>query len=476
MSTQGASTSSPSSSSTPRWKYDGFLSFTGEDTRKGFTDYLYDALKNEDILIFRDVVKLEENIESKTEPLLPQDMKEGIVEADIESKMEPLLPTDVRSIMEEANIESKTEPLLSSAVEKEDMSWRINLEEFPELPERRDAEHGSIILRFLRTPRKQRKVNDYYKKQKRLLEGFTEMETIIERGCPPGNLTEDEMKQLAKSVRMAIYVTNIANIVLFAAKVFASIESKSLAVIASILAPLFDLLSGFILWFTSHAMQNPNQHRYPIGKKRMQPVGIIIFGSFGLQVLFQAAQQFITKSVPEKDPQKEKWIIGIMTSVTLVKFMLVVYCRRIQDKIVRTYAEQHFSDVKTNLISLAAVVLASRYYWWIDPTGAIIILLYTMNTWEKTFFENLYALIGRTAPPEFLAKLNFLLLNHHEDIKQLKSVKAFKSSSDQYSVEVDIVLPEHMVLSKAHDIGKTLEERLKQLLPEVERASVHLSC
>ena len=80
------------------------------------------------------------------------------------------------------------------------------------------------------------------------------------------------MKQLAKSVRMAIYVTNTANIVLFAAKIFASIESKSLAVIASILAPLFDLLWGFILWFTSHAMQNPNRHRYPIGKKRMQPV------------------------------------------------------------------------------------------------------------------------------------------------------------------------------------------------------------
>ena len=72
---------------------------------------------------------VEEDFESKTEPLLPQDMKEGIVEADIESKMEPLLPTDVRSIMVEANIESKTEPLLSSAVEKEDMSWRINLEE-----------------------------------------------------------------------------------------------------------------------------------------------------------------------------------------------------------------------------------------------------------------------------------------------------------------------------------------------------------
>ena len=86
--------------------------------------------------------------------------------------------------------------------------------------------------------------------------------------------------------------------------------------------------------------------------------------------------------MPEKDPQKEKWIIGIMTSVTLVKFMLVVYCQRFKDKIVRAYAEHHFSDVKTNLISLA-VVLASRYYWWIDPTGAIIV---SSNATDFFFF------------------------------------------------------------------------------------------
>nr|POE80278.1 isoform 2 of tmv resistance protein n [Quercus suber] len=59
MSTQGASTSSPSSSSTPRRTYDVFLSFRGEDTRKCFTDHLYNALENKGILTFRDDEKLE---------------------------------------------------------------------------------------------------------------------------------------------------------------------------------------------------------------------------------------------------------------------------------------------------------------------------------------------------------------------------------------------------------------------------------
>ena len=56
MRPQGLSTSS---SSTPWWKYDVFLNFRGEDTRRSFTDHLYDALKRKGVLTFRDDEKLE---------------------------------------------------------------------------------------------------------------------------------------------------------------------------------------------------------------------------------------------------------------------------------------------------------------------------------------------------------------------------------------------------------------------------------
>ncbi|GMI79716.1 hypothetical protein like AT5G36930 [Hibiscus trionum] len=47
------------SSSISRKKYDVFLSFRGEDTRKNFTDHLYDALKRSGIVTFMDDPKLE---------------------------------------------------------------------------------------------------------------------------------------------------------------------------------------------------------------------------------------------------------------------------------------------------------------------------------------------------------------------------------------------------------------------------------
>lgn len=76
---------------------------------------------------------------------------------------------------------------------------------------------------------------------------------------------------------------------------------------------------------------------------------------------------------PERDKTKEIWMIGIMVSVTVAKFVLMVYCRRFKNEIVRAYAQDHLFDVITNSIGLAAAVLAIKFYWWLDPTGAIIV-------------------------------------------------------------------------------------------------------
>ncbi|CAD5186401.1 unnamed protein product [Musa acuminata subsp. malaccensis] len=353
-------------------------------------------------------------------------------------------------------------------------NWRLNMTGFslPELPD-----NPPLVSRFLgRGQGKQNKITKYYERQGKLLEGFNEMESITESGCLAGAPTEDEMKKLAKSERFAINISNIVNLLLFTSKVLASMESRSMAVIASTLDSLLDLLSGFILWFTSYAMKKPNQYRYPIGKNRMQPVGIIVFasvmGTLGLQVLLESGRQLISKEHPTFDRQKMIWMVGSMASVTIVKFILMLYCRSFNNQIVRAYAQDHFFDVMTNSIGLASSLLAVKFYWWMDPVGAILIALYTIGTWAKTVVENVGSLIGKTAPSEYLTKLTYLIWNHDEHIRHIDTVRAYTFGS-HYFVEVDIVLPANMPLSQAHDIGETLQEKLEQL-PEVERAFVHV--
>ncbi|TYI42153.1 hypothetical protein ES332_A01G077700v1 [Gossypium tomentosum] len=66
-SSSSASSSLESSSSVSRGKYDVFLSFRGEDTRRNFTDHLYAAFKRRGIITFWDDEKLETG-----EPIAPE--------------------------------------------------------------------------------------------------------------------------------------------------------------------------------------------------------------------------------------------------------------------------------------------------------------------------------------------------------------------------------------------------------------------
>uniref|UniRef100_A0A2P2MI30 Uncharacterized protein MANES_10G037600 n=1 Tax=Rhizophora mucronata TaxID=61149 RepID=A0A2P2MI30_RHIMU len=319
-------------------------------------------------------------------------------------------------------------------------------------------------------------IAEYYQQQEEMLEGFNEMDELAERGYIHG-MSKEERDNLARSESLAIRVSNVANMVLFAAKVYASVRSGSLAIIASTLDSLLDLLSGFILWFTAFSMQTPNPYQYPIGKKRMQPLGILVFASvmatLGLQIILESVQTLLSDE-NEFDLTKEQecWLVGIMLSATIIKLMLMIYCRMFKNEIIRAYAQDHLFDVVTNAIGLIAAVLANYIEGWIDPVGAIILALYTIRTWSMTVLENVNSLVGKSATPDYLQKITYLCWNHHKAIRQIDTVRAYTFGS-HYFVEVDIVLPASMTLQEAHDIGETLQEKLERL-PDIERAFVHL--
>jgi divalent metal cation (Fe/Co/Zn/Cd) transporter len=78
-------------------------------------------------------------------------------------------------------------------------------------------------------------------------------------------------------------------------------------------------------------------------------------------------------------------MVGSMASVTVVKFVLMIYCRSFKNEIVRAYAQDHFFDVITNSIGLVSALLAARYHWWMDPVGAILVILYHFKLLSVNF-------------------------------------------------------------------------------------------
>lgn len=312
---------------------------------------------------------------------------------------------------------------------------------------------------------------EYYEKQMDTLKSFEDVDILMGND----NDNEDDDEEQAQHEK-AMKISNYANIVLLAFKIYATIKTGSLAIAASTLDSLLDLMAGGILWFTHLSMKKINIYKYPIGKLRVQPVGIVVFAAImatlGLQILIQAVEQLIQHKPTEKMSSNQLlWLYAIMLSATAVKLALWLYCKSSRNEIVRAYAKDHYFDVVTNVVGLIAAVLGNKFYWWIDPAGAILLAVYTIINWSGTVVENAVSLVGQSAPPEFLQKLTYLVIRHPL-VQRVEMIRAY-TFGVLYFVEVDIVLPEELPLKEAHVIGETLQNKIEKLT-EVERAFVHL--
>ncbi|KAG5517667.1 hypothetical protein RHGRI_038155 [Rhododendron griersonianum] len=310
---------------------------------------------------------------------------------------------------------------------------------------------------------------EYYEKQIATLKSFEEVDSVLQSDEIEEDLEEAQQERAMK-------ISNYANVVLLAFKIYATIKSGSIAIAASTLDSLLDLMAGGILWFTHLSMKNINIYKYPIGKLRVQPVGIIIFAAImatlGFQILVQAVEQLVEDEGSENLTTDQLiWLCTIMLTATVVKLALWLYCRSSGSDIVRAYAKDHYFDVITNIVGLVAAILGDMVFWWIDPAGAIVLAFYTIANWSGTVFENAVSLVGQSAPPEVLQKLTYLVTRHPQ-VKRIDTVRAY-TFGVLYFVEVDIELPEELPLKEAHTIGETLQIKLEKL-PEVERAFVHL--
>ncbi|GKV45941.1 hypothetical protein SLEP1_g52967 [Rubroshorea leprosula] len=315
---------------------------------------------------------------------------------------------------------------------------------------------------------------EYYEKQFATLKSFEEVDALNASSGDVVDENEQDEEQIQQE--RAMKISNYANIILLILKIYATIRSGSIAIAASTLDSLLDLMAGGILWFTHLSMKNVNIYKYPIGKLRVQPVGIIVFAAvmatLGFQVLIQALEQLIKNEPSEKMSSNQlKWLYAIMITATVVKLALWLYCRTSSNTIVRAYAKDHYFDVVTNVVGLVAAVLGDEFYWWIDPAGAIVLALYTIINWSATVMENAISLVGQSAPPDFLQKVTYLVLRHPL-VKRVDTVRAY-TFGVLYFVEVDIELPEELPLKEAHTIGEALQIKIEKI-PEVERAFVHL--
>ncbi|KAK6456426.1 cation efflux family-domain-containing protein [Scheffersomyces xylosifermentans] len=307
----------------------------------------------------------------------------------------------------------------------------------------------------------------------------------------PGNVDNDGSKFLGydeeadnANVLIAILVNFAVNFVLLIGKIVVALLTNSISVIASLVDSILDFLSTFIIYIVNRLATSSDwkvQYAYPVGRSRLEPLGVLIFSIIIILSFFQVGQESFKRlfmSLPE-DRHVVKIgfdAIAIMALTILSKFGCWVWCSSSKSSSVQALAQDAMTDIIFNTVSL--LMPAAGYYlniWWFDPLGALLLSFYIIISWCVTAFEHIDNLTGAAADPLDYKVILYLAYRFAEPIKQITSLKVYHVG-DNLNVEIDVVFAyEEFDLSfkDCHDIAEALQYSIESL-PMVERAFVHI--
>ncbi|KAI6364335.1 hypothetical protein MCOR25_005673 [Pyricularia grisea] len=279
-----------------------------------------------------------------------------------------------------------------------------------------------------------------------------------------------------KKATWAININVLANILLVFAKIVAVFTTGSLSLLASLVDSVLDLLCTVIIWTTTKVVGwrlDSLQKRFPVGRRRLEPLGIVVFSIIMVLSFMQILKESVEKLLPLEGHVEDlgSTAVGSMLATIILKGLIGLGCLPIKTTQVQALVQDCKTDVIFNTISLLFPFIGAKaHIWWLDPAGAAILSLYIIYDWGKTCFENIIRLSGEIADRHTYQKLMYMAYRFSPVVIGVKNIVAYHCGDGVWA-EFDLLLDENTSLRRSHDIAETLQY-CAEGLEEIDRCFV----
>ncbi|KAI0185983.1 hypothetical protein EV127DRAFT_347121 [Xylaria flabelliformis] len=285
---------------------------------------------------------------------------------------------------------------------------------------------------------------------------------------------DEDLDSSSPIVTLAIYVNFTANLLLLAGKIAVMVSVSSMSVLASLVDAVLDFLSTVIVWITTFLISRQDQYKYPAGRRRLEPLGVLVFSVIMITSFVQVALQSIERLASPDHEIIELGIpaLALMVSTVVIKGLCWIWCRLVKNSSVQALASDAMTDVIFNTGSILFPILG--FYlkiWWLDALGGLLLSLVVIKNWSQTSLQHIKNLSGFSATADQRNVLLYLTMRFANTIRQIQGIQAYHAG-DKLIAEVDIILDASTTLRDSHDLSESLGYVLESV-PIVDRAFVH---
>jgi len=269
--------------------------------------------------------------------------------------------------------------------------------------------------------------------------------------------------------KKATLISSSVAFVLVTLKLTVGIISGSVAVLASAIDSLLDLVVSAFNYFALHNSDKEPDEKFNFGRRKLEPLAAVIEGTIislsALFILYEAISKMVQGSVISHLQAS----LGVMMASLTITAGLVLFLNHVAKKtgnmVIRADALHYQTDLLSNgavLASLAFIALTD--YTFIDPILGIAISAYMLYSAFPLIREGIMMLLDAALDSESVTRINHLL-ESEDAITSYHDLRTRQSGSDIY-ISAHIVFNVSTSLFDAHRVGDRIESSLVNLFPD----------
>lgn len=266
--------------------------------------------------------------------------------------------------------------------------------------------------------------------------------------------------------KRATLVSSSTATLLVLVKLVIGVASGSVAVLASAIDSLLDMLVSIFNFFAIKKSEEHPDEAYQYGKGKIQAIAAVIEGTIitisGLYIIYVGGKKLIEASVTTLlTPSIIAMSISIVITYFLVQYLLKI-AQETDNLVIKADALHYKTDLWSNAAVLAALGLVYLTGLdWIDALFGIGIGVYIIYSAYEIIVEGIEILLDRALDGDIVARIGEIISKHSE-VTSYHWLRTRTDGTTNY-VEFHMVLRPNMRLLEAHRIADEVEDKIMDI-------------
>jgi len=268
--------------------------------------------------------------------------------------------------------------------------------------------------------------------------------------------------KMSPQKRATVVSSSVATLLVIV-KLILGVASGSVAVLASAIDSLLDMLVSAFNFFAIKKSEEHPDEEYHYGKAKVQAIAAVIEGTIitisGIYIIYEAIKK-LSKGTETTllTPSILAMTFSIIITYLLVKYLLKV-ARATDNLVIKADALHYQTDLWSNAAVLVALGLV--YMTGMDEIDAIFGLgigIYIIYSAYEIIQEGIEILLDRALDADIVENIGKIISDHPE-ITSYHWLKT-RTDGDTNYVEFHMVLRPSMLLLEAHRIADEVEDKI----------------